>query len=200
MTFLPLNIAYYRTVRLLKPTTVTYQPIVATARPSETHTLLPSAGTHLRIALTPNVVIIRCAMTRPVGVLILGCFLPALAGHPCSVDANDAPRAVSDGRSASGAQSGGESFPTDGAPAKEPLPAEDLAVRSGPLQVIERTSRAPESRRVSARALRKPVPQTRHGDPPGDRLERVVTQARCVTASLPVVAPLVRSHAPPCVS
>jgi hypothetical protein len=185
---------------LLEPTTVTREPIVATPWSSKTHTPRQSAGTHLWIALTPAVVIIRCVMTRPVAVLILGCFLPAVAGHPCSVDVNDAQLSGSDGSAASEKRGGGESFPTDEGPVKEPVPAEDLAVRSGPLQVIERTSRAPESRRVSVRPFGRRIPQTRHGDPPGDRLERVVTQARCVTASLLVVAPLVRSHAPPCVS
>ena len=166
----------------------------------ETHTQPGTESTELPIGARRSRTIIRPTMIRPIGALILGCFLPALGGHRCSVDANCTPGSGGGGVTAEPDQTAGKPVPGDPDPVGESLPEEWLVVAPGSGELIERVLRRPECRKFIGRSLANPTARRRHTKPTVDSLERVVAQARCVTTSLAVVAPLVRAHPPPCVS
>ena len=135
-------------------------------------------------------------MARWIGFILIAALIPTLATFSLSVKRFIALQRLYDIRAEGKCETGVSTEPSEKPPLREPSPLEFLAFRPEPDKQLVRGCRVPVFAKLAVRPPheRVLVPPIRSGGP---RLERVVTQCRCVATSLMVVAPPVRGHAPP---
>ena len=130
--------------------------------------------------------------------MLLALLLPALAVPDAAVDREaESARVRDEGPEAPPEPEKERPDPSEGEPEGEPVPWGRLAPQPGAFEQAQRAIRLPGLFKCAARPLEKHVTGVQHSSFIGTRVERVVAQSRCVTTLLAVVAPTVRSHAPP---
>ena len=80
---------------------------------------------------------------------------------------------------------------------EEPRARQTLTLAPGLWDGSGRASRAPSPTKVPVRSKNASLVLTGRPKPEGSRLDRLIASSRCATVELSVLAPAVRSHAPP---
>ena len=130
--------------------------------------------------------------------MLLVLLLPALAVPDLVVDREaESARVRDEGPEAPPEPEKERPDPSEGESDDESVPWGRMAPQPGAFEQAQRAIRLPGLFKSAARPLEKQVTGVQHSSFVGTRVERMVAQARCVTTWLAIVAPTVRSHAPP---
>ncbi len=139
----------------------------------------------------------HATMMRPLAALLLGCFLPAAITPAYILGAFIAPTVIDGGSVEEERDVADDSGPTDEEPAKEPASFGTIALWPSSSEPSVRTLRTAFAGPAGFRPFARGRAGVQTTNQTGPRLERLIAEARCVSRSLRVLAPPVRSHAPP---